>query len=140
MKNRRKAREVALQALYKFDVTKENFKDCLNDVLRFKNFNDEVVKYSNRIINEVSQNIDEIDETIKRYSKKWKFERIALIDRNILRIAISEMLYMDDIPFKVSINEAVEIAKKYSTDESYAFINGILHRLYVDLNNQNENE
>ncbi len=137
MKNRRKAREVALQALYKYDVTKENFKDCLNDVLRFKNFNDEIINFSNRIIDTISKKINEIDENIKKYSKKWKFERIAVIDRNILRIAISEMLYMDDIPEKVSINEAVEIAKKFSTEESYAFINGILHRLFMDLN---ENE
>ncbi len=136
MKNRRKAREVALQALYKYDISNENFFDCLEDVLNLKNFNDEVVDFAKRLLNDISNNIEEIDYTIKKYSKNWKFERMAVIDRNILRIAIAEMLYMDDIPEKVSINEAVEIAKKFSTDDSYAFINGILHRLFVDLENR----
>ena len=132
MKNRRKAREVVLQALYKFDVSNEEIDDCLNDVLSLKKFNQEVIDYSKRLISFVDNKRDEIDETIKKYSKNWKFERMAVIDRNILRIAIAEMLYMPDIPEKVSINEAVEIAKKFSTEESYAFINGILHRLYID--------
>ena len=137
MKNRRKAREVVLQALYKFDVSNEEIDNCLNDVLSLKKFNQEVIDFSKRLISFVDNKRDEIDETIKKYSKNWKFERMALIDRNILRIAIAEMLYMPDIPEKVSINEAVEIAKKFSTDESYAFINGILHRLYMDIS-QNE--
>ena len=137
MKNRRKAREVVLQALYKFDVSNEEIDNCLNDVLSLKKFNQEVIDFSKRLISFVDNKRDEIDETIKKYSKNWKFERMALIDRNILRIAIAEMLYMPDIPEKVSINEAVEIAKIFSTDESYAFINGILHRLYMDIS-QNE--
>ena len=137
MKNRRKAREVVLQALYKFDVSNEEIDNCLNDVLSLKKFNQEIIDFSKRLISFVDNKRDEIDATIKKYSKNWKFERMALIDRNILRIAIAEMLYMPDIPEKVSINEAVEIAKIFSTDESYAFINGILHRLYMDIS-QNE--
>ena len=137
MKNRRKAREIVLQTLYKFDVANENLDNCLKDILSFKNFNEEIIDFSKKLLSFIEKNRDEIDDTIKKYSKNWKFERMALIDRNILRIAIAEMLYMPDIPEKVSINEAVEIAKKFSTDESYAFINGILHRLYMDIS-QNE--
>ena len=138
MKNRRRAREIVLQALYKFDISNDELLDCLNDVLKFNNFNEEVLEFAKRIINVIIPKIENIDETIKKYSKNWKFERMAIIDRNILRIAIAEMLFMPDIPEKVSINEAVEISKKFSTDESYAFINGILHRLFVDLEDKNE--
>ncbi len=139
MKNRRKAREYMLKALYQFDIGKDNNLDaCLEDVFQVHEYNDEIKEYALRLLRTIKDNFDEITSTIKKFSKNWKLERMAVIDRNILRIAIAEMLYMDDIPEKVSINEAVEISKKYSTDESYAFINGILHRLYVNLQeNQN---
>ena len=74
-----------------------------------------------------------IDENIQKYTEHWGLSRIAAVDRNILRLAIYEMLFREDIPPVVSINEAVDIAKKYSTQESGAFVNGILDRLMADL-------
>ena len=75
----------------------------------------------------------ELDERIKQYAKNWDLHRMAVVDRNILRLAIYEMLYRDDIPPVVSINEAVDIAKKFSTEDSGKFVNGILDKVKGDL-------
>ena len=137
MKKRRKAREIALFTLYKFDVSEENLSECLNDILSMKRYDDEIINFAKRLIATIEKNRETIDRKIQQFSKNWKFERMAIIDRNILRIATSEILFMPDIPEKVSINEAVEIAKTYSSSDSYAFINGILHRIYMDVKNAN---
>jgi N utilization substance protein B len=89
--------------------------------------------FADQLIHGVLQHKDECDKTIAKYLKNWDFNRINLIDRNILRLAIYEMLYRDDIPPVVSINEAIEIAKKYSTEESGKFVNGILDRVKEDI-------
>lgn len=137
MKNRRKARELMLKALYQYDIgIRDKLEDCLNDVFNVHKINEEIREYAIRLKNNIEPNYEKINEIIEKYSKNWRLNRMAVIDRNILRIAIAEMMYMPDIPEKVSINEAVEIAKQYSTEDSYAFINGILHRLYVNLANE----
>jgi N utilization substance protein B len=79
----------------------------------------------------VIQYQNEIDQFIKRVSSHWKINRMSRVDRNIIRIAVFELLYCDDIPFKVSINEAVNLGKKYGTEESGAFINGILDSIHM---------
>jgi len=79
----------------------------------------------------VLQHKDEIDQFIERFSNNWKISRMSRVDRNIMRIAVFEILYCDDIPFKVSINEAVDLGKRYGTEESGAFINGILDSIHT---------
>ena len=121
---RRKSREKAVVLLYQKDLLKKNTDDLVkNDRLVGKEFDD----FSLRLINGVGNNIDEIDSIIKETVENWSLDRIAVIDRNILRIAIYEMLYEDDIPLKVSVDEAIEIAKTLGQkDDTPKFINGIL--------------
>lgn len=121
---RRKSREKAVVLLYQKDLLKKNTDDLIkNDRLVGKEFDD----FSLRLINGVGNNIDEIDSIIKETVENWSLDRIAVIDRNILRIAIYEMLYEDDIPLKVSVDEAIEIAKNLGQkDDTPKFINGIL--------------
>ncbi|MGB9603525.1 MAG: transcription antitermination factor NusB [Verrucomicrobiia bacterium] len=89
--------------------------------------------FADQLIRGVLQHLETCDETIKKYLKNWDFNRIALIDRNIMRLAVYEMLFRDDIPPVVSINEAVDIAKKYSTEDSGKFVNGILDKVKADV-------
>ena len=81
----------------------------------------------------VAAHQEELDALIARYSEHWRLERMALVDRNLLRLATFELLYRDDIPAKVVINEAVELAKRYGTEESGAFVNGLLDRIRLAL-------
>ena len=121
---RRKSREKAVILLYQSDLLEKSIDDLVkNDRLLGKEFDD----FSLRLINGVGNNIDEIDSIIKETVENWSLDRIAVIDRNILRIAIYEMLYEDDIPLKVSVDEAIEIAKTLGQkDDTPKFINGIL--------------
>ena len=89
--------------------------------------------FADPLIRGVLQNRDVIDEKIKSHAKNWEFHRIAAVDRNIMRLALYEMLHRDDIPPVVSINEAVDIAKKFSTEDSGKFVNGILDRVKGEL-------
>ena len=121
---RRKSREKAVVLLYQSDLLEKSIDDLVkNDQSLGKEFDD----FSLRLINGVGNNIDEIDSIIKETVENWSLDRIAVIDRNILRIAIYEMLYEDDIPLKVSVDEAIEIAKTLGQkDDTPKFINGIL--------------
>lgn len=89
--------------------------------------------FAEPLIRGTLEHIAELDEKIKHYAKNWDLHRMAVVDRNVLRLAIYEMLYRDDIPPVVSINEAVDIAKRFSTDESGRFVNGILDKVKGDL-------
>jgi N utilization substance protein B len=89
--------------------------------------------FAEPLIRGTLEHIPELDEKIKHYAKNWELHRMAVVDRNILRLAIYEMLHRDDIPPVVSINEAVDIAKRFSTDESGGFVNGILDKVKGDL-------
>jgi N utilization substance protein B len=91
--------------------------------------NSDIKSFANQLIEGTIEHIDIIDKIIQKYADKWNIERMITIDKNILRFSIYEILYRQDIPYQVTINEAVEIAKKYSTKESAAFINGILDRI-----------
>jgi N utilization substance protein B len=93
----------------------------------------EVRDYSVKIVKTFIDNKDEIDELIKKHSRGWDLQRLVKIDRDVLRIAITEILFFDDVPYSVSVDEAVELAKKYSTDESSSFINGILGQIILSL-------
>lgn len=135
---RRKAREYILQFLYAWEINEKpyNQKDynlIHEEIEKFwerTGENEENVKsFACEIIEGTLKNLKEIDEIIKKYTNKWDIERMISIDRNIIRFSVYEILYRPDIPFQVTINEAIEIAKKYSTKESAAFINGILDKI-----------
>jgi len=130
MRKRTKAREYALQILYAVDITKDDPEDC---VRRFWEGNEEssgeVKKFAAGLVLGVSDNKKEIDEMIAKYATNWQLDRMAVIDRNVLRFAAYELLYAKDIPPKVSINEAIDIAKKFGGPDSGKFVNGILDKI-----------
>ena len=131
---RRHARELAVQFLYQRDLSADDPGEAL---WYFWQTQEEVPaatkQFAEELVRGVVANQAVVDEKISRYTEHWELSRIATVDRNILRLAIFEMLYRDDIPPVVSINEAVEIAKKFSTRESGAFVNGILDKIKFDL-------
>jgi N utilization substance protein B len=124
---RRRAREIALQVLYQ---TEFNQAEEVLDLF-WENFEGlkGAMDFSRRIIRGVEQHREDLDRIIERYSSHWKIGRMAHVDRNILRIAVYELLYCDDIPPKVAINEAIDIGKKYGSEDSGAFINGVLDKV-----------
>ena len=126
---RRRAREIALQVLYQREFNRVEVEEVLN--LFWNNF--EVLKgamnFSERLIKGVEQHREDLDRIIEKYSSNWRIDRMAHVDRNILRIATYELLYCDDIPPKVAINEAIDIGKKYGSEDSGAFINGVLDKV-----------
>jgi len=98
-----------------------------------------VIKYGKQLSNLIFQHTVEANELIKKRSKNWDFDRITLIDKLILRMALVEMIYVDEVPPKVSIAEGVEIAKQFSTEDSSSFINGILDAVYNEMIKKKEN-
>ncbi len=128
---RRRAREYALQILFQLDVTNSTFNsDILEDFWKnIKEEDEDVREFANDIVVGTRENIDIIDNVINRTAEHWAINRIAIVDRNILRAAAYELLYRSDIPPSVVINEAIEISKKYSTGDSASFINGILDKI-----------
>ncbi len=126
---RRKARECALQILYFMDVCKMD-KDVDEEVSLLKeNRSPKILRFVNKLVEGTIENRAKIDVLITKYAENWELERMAAVDRNILRSASYEIIYLTEIPISVIINEAVELAKKYSTAESGKFINGILDKL-----------
>lgn len=131
---RRKGRELALSVLYQIDLlSRENSKLC-EEIGKRYDYSSSSIEFAKEIVQGVILNLKFIDSFIKKYSKNWEIERISTIDRNILRIAIFEILYKDDIPGKVSIDEAIELSKKFSEGEkSKDFVNGILDKIYKEV-------
>jgi N utilization substance protein B len=132
---RRQARECAVQFLYQYDLSGGELEESLAAFWNAvpEECGPEARRFAEELMRGTISKRAEIDAKIKQYTEHWELPRIAAVDRNILRLAIYEMLYRDDIPPVVSINEAVDIAKKFSTHESGAFVNGILDRLRGDL-------
>ncbi len=129
MGKRRKSRELALQALYHLDIVKEDPEALLQ--LFWENFSpqEEVKAFCSSLIEGAWRKREEIDELVKRNCENWRVERMAIVDRNILRMAVFELLYCSDIPYKVTLNEAIEMAKKFGSEDSGSFINGVLDRI-----------
>lgn len=126
MGTRRTSRECALQLLYQRDQLPEGYTDAEGEYWRGNPRSDEVRTYAESLFRGACEHRQEIDTLIKKFSEHWRIERMAIVDRNILRIAVFEFLYELETPTTVVINEALEIARKYSTEESTQFINGIL--------------
>jgi N utilization substance protein B len=126
---RRKSREFALKVLYQLNITKQDAMTVLNQFQEHFLSNGEVDEFLKRLVLGVLKHGSEIDLFIKQYSENWQLDRINLIERNILRMAIFELLYCEEVPPKVSINEAIDLGKRYGTQDSGSFINGILDRI-----------
>lgn len=141
---RRKAREASLQLLYEIDLSgkdyEEPFKSCRKDLSlplsgqeEGESAGEEIREFTQQIVSGVGRNVREIDQLIESHSTHWKISRMALVDRNILRMAVFELLYCSEIPASVTINEAIEIGKHFGTEESGSFINGVLDHIAKDL-------
>jgi N utilization substance protein B len=131
--SRSRCREWALQVLYQAEFAGQPREE---EVARFwQHFQkrENVPAYLQELVLGVAAHLEELDSLIVRYSEHWRLERMAAVDRNLLRLAIYELLYRPDIPAKVVINEAVELAKKYGTEASGAFVNGLLDRIRLSL-------
>lgn len=130
---RRQLRELVMQGLYALEISKDSPQHIIDTI--FTNLKKDEPDYSFTVdlFLATINHQDEIDSVLKKKAEHWEFHRIALIDKLLLRIAACEIMYSPDIPPKVSINEAIEIAKDYSTDSSGTFVNGILDALLNDM-------
>ncbi len=133
MTQRRLAREAALETLYRLDLVRGEPDDTIEEIVHRKNPSDEAETYLRRLIQAVLNNREEIDSMVVRHVRHWRFERLRYLDRAVLRIACAEMLYFDDVPPKVSINEAVDVSRKYGDDDSGRFVNGVLDGIYKEI-------
>lgn len=126
MGQRRTARECALQMLYEFDVGKNPKDEILQTFWRMNEHPDSVGDFANQLFTGTIDRLEEIDAVIQQNTKNWRLVRLAAVDRNILRLAVFELLSDSRTPETVVINEALEIARKFSTQESATFVNGVL--------------
>jgi N utilization substance protein B len=125
------ARETALRVAYAQEMRSCSMEEVLQDALVVGDT--KPLAYTVRLVTHMEQYVEQLDAIIKAKIVRWDFSRIAVLDRIILRMGVAEMLYFPDVPPKVTINEAIEIAKKFSTDGSGRFVNGILDAVYHDL-------
>lgn len=134
MSSRRQVRERVMQALYAFELGGGDADHVMKTVLSREEAEDAASgRFAQALFLRTLDHEAEIDEIIGRHLENWDFERVALVDRIVLRMAICEFLAFDDIPPKVSINEAIEVAKRFSTVKSGKFINGILDAVLLEL-------
>jgi len=130
MRSRRRGRELALKLLYGFDLLPREIDETLEEFWALTRYPKEVQTFAEQLVRGTLIHKAEIDAFIARNAINWSLDRMAVVDRNILRYAVYELLYEDVIPPKVTINEALDISKKYSTPKSSAFINGILDHIH----------
>jgi N utilization substance protein B len=139
MSNRRRGRECALQAFYAQELSGNSLEQTFDDIIISRqDMNQNIKEFACKLVRLAYQHQDDIDNYIKSKALNWDFERIAILDKLILRISICEFLFFDDIPPKVSIDEAIEISKKFSTEKSGKFINGILDSVLIELRQQDK--
>ena len=145
MRKRTRSREFALQILYQIDMTHGTAAEVLEDFWEDKSDvaltpkekesleeykkDPDIRRYAETLVGGVLGKLETVDKLIERFAENWEMKRMAYVDRNILRLSTFEMLYLDDIPLKVAINEAVELAKRYGESDSSKFVNGILDRI-----------
>ena len=170
IRRRTRAREIAMQALFQFDLRGAVYDSpeqdyhlggtiddvCRRELLTTHGDEDdagkleqkeklgaadrEVLEFATRLAEGTLQHRDEIDEKLQKVTRNWDLRRMAIVDRNVLRMAVYELMFCDDVPPKVAINEAIEIGKKFSTANSGGFVNGILDRIRIDLQSEREAE
>jgi N utilization substance protein B len=137
MGTRRKAREAALQVLYEIDVSGTPAEQALETF--FKLYDDEesdadTREFAERLVRGCAAQLDAIDAKIRDVSRHWRIERMARVDRNVMRLAVYELMALDDVPRRVTLNEAVELAKRFGDENSASFVNGVLDRIASELN------
>ena len=131
--NRRMIREKVLQALYAYELSKEPISNVMDTILADLKPHKPDFDFAKKLITEVISHQEELDARIKARVDHWELDRIAVIDRMLLRMGVCELLYFQDIPPKVTINESIEVAKTFSTEKSGKFINGILDAVLDEL-------
>jgi transcription antitermination factor NusB len=132
MRKRTRAREFALQILYQMDITGESCQGCLDNFWQAhleEPITEDIKDFTAELVKGVADNLVVIDKKISEYATNWQLQRMAVVDRNILRMSCFELIFCKDIPPKVSINEAVELAKKFSSLEASKFVNGIIDKI-----------
>ena len=136
MRVRTRARELALQFLYQLDIQGDEYRseltEFLNEALSGKQGAADAIRYARRLVDGVIEHRESIDLLLREAARNWDLERMAVVDRNALRIGCYELLHEDEVPMKVAINEAIELGKRFSTEASGSFVNGILDRIRRD--------
>ena len=130
---RRKGREAALKILYSLDLNPISREEACKHILETGEIPENTRKFTRELVEKTVQRLEEIDDHIRKASLKWDINRMAAVDRNVLRLAVSEMTSDTPEPVRVILNEAIELAKKYGGEESGTFVNGILDRVRIDL-------
>lgn len=130
---RRKGREAALQMLYGMDVTGRSAEDAIRAYWTHLGTSTEGEEFANVLVRGVESNQDTIDDKIREVSHHWRLERMTQVDRNILRMATFELMQLQDVPRRVTLNEAIELAKRFGSEGSAGFVNGVLDRIASDL-------
>jgi len=137
---RRAGRIITLQGLYQMDIAKKSKAEIIDFIENYpalkltedepkENFIEKSKEFATDLIGVISDHIEEIDSVIPKYLKNWKFDRILSIDRCLLRMGAGELFYKEDIPYKVTIHEAIELAKKFGDEKSGGFVNGVLDNI-----------
>lgn len=134
--SRRKSREKALQILFHLDFYRDDIDKVCEEFWEGNRIGRKVREYAEQLVKGACANLKPIDDAIISTLEHWSFDRLASVDKAILRYAVYELLYVPDVPQKVTINEAVEIAKEYGAEESGAFVNGILDKIKNELDEQ----
>ena len=130
MRNRSKARAYALQMLYQVDIRHADWQQIQQEFWRDHERAQEIILFANQLLQGTIERLPEIDALIAAHADNWDLRRMAVIDRNVLRLGVYELLHPDDVPPKVCINEAIELAKRFGDTESGKFINGILDAVH----------
>ncbi|HEY3156962.1 MAG TPA: transcription antitermination factor NusB [Candidatus Eisenbacteria bacterium] len=135
MTRRRQAREIAFRAAYQADVTGDPIDRCLEEILEDleEAADPETKEFASSLVSTLALHQLEIDSVVSRIAKNWSLSRMAATDRSVIRLAAAELLYHAEVPVRVTLDEAIEIAKKYGMETSGAFVNGILDRLAHDV-------
>jgi len=126
---RRRGREAALQILFSVDIAGDNVEHAVRDHFAFLASSVEGKDFAQMLVRGVAENAAAIDETIRKVSEHWRIERMPRVDRNILRLSAFELIYMPEVPRRVTLNEAIELAKRYGGEGSPGFVNGVLDRI-----------
>jgi len=133
MGTRRKAREYALQMLFQWDVTRDQIEPIAASFWVNHDESEAVVEFANQLVTRTIEHVEHIDSLIQKHAEHWRLDRMVIVDRNLLRMATQEFIYDKETPKSVVINEAIEIARRYSAQESPHFINGILDSIRKEL-------
>ncbi len=134
------ARELTLKMLYCYESGRNEMPIVINEILGKKKYDPSVKTFAKKLTLLTIEQMASIDEQIKDVVKNWEYDRVSTIDKLILRMGVCELMFFDDIPYEVTINEAVEIAKKFGNEESKRFVNGILDAIVKKEQNKRKNE